>query len=107
MTSDDDRHSRALEPEIIADPVERTHRETRNGLLQAGEVLSWVEEFTTGGRAFRLRPSLILGLHRTAMDGVKALAGTFRTTAVTIGGSKHQPPAPYLAQNLLKTCAKK
>lgn len=97
-----DRHSEAVDPEIISDPVERTHRETRNGLLQAEEVLNWVETFADGQRPFRLRLSMILSLHRTAMDGVKGLAGTFRTTIVTIHGSKHQPPPPYLVPELVE-----
>jgi Fic family protein len=100
--SGNDRHSEALDPEIISDPIERTHRETRNGLLQAEEVLNWVETFADGQRPFRLRPSMILSLHRIAMEGVKALAGTFRTTPVTIHGSKHQPPLPHLVPELVE-----
>ncbi|MEO8382102.1 MAG: Fic family protein [Acidobacteriota bacterium] len=96
MGSDEERHSHSIDPEVIADPVERTHRETRNGLLQAEQVLEWVENFTADGRPFRLRPSMILSLHRTAMEGVKHLAGTWRTGAVEIVGSKHIPQAAYL-----------
>ncbi|HWS72776.1 MAG TPA: Fic family protein [Thermoanaerobaculia bacterium] len=98
----DDRHSVAGEPEIISDPVERAHRETRNGLVQAEEVLQWVETFTAGDRPFRLRPSLILGLHRTAMDGVTPLAGTWRNGPITISGSAHAPPPAFLVPELVE-----
>lgn len=100
MGSDGDRHSEASEPEIISDPVELVHRETRNGLLQAEEVLLWVEEFTASERPFKLRPSLILSLHRTAMEGIKPLAGTWRNGPVEIHGSKHVPPAAFRVPEL-------
>jgi Fic family protein len=98
----DDRHSVAGDPEITADPVERAHRETRNGLVQAEEVLKWVEMFTGGERPFRLRPSLILGLHRTAMEGVTPLAGTWRNGPIAISGSAHTPPPAFLVPELVE-----
>lgn len=98
----DDRHSIAGDPEIVDDPVERAHRETRNGLVQAEEVLEWVEAFTAGDRPFRLRPSLILGLHRTAMAGITHLSGTWRNGPITISGSSHVPPAAHLVPELVE-----
>jgi len=47
-------------------------------------------------RPFRLRSSTILRLHREALDGIHALAGTYRNTSVKIGGSGHQPIEAFL-----------
>lgn len=103
MAENSDRHSQASEPEVITDPVELVHRETRNGLLQAEEVLHWIDDFAAG-RPFKLRPYLILGLHRTAMDGITALAGTWRNGPVIIHGSRHTPPqaaqVPFLVEEM-------
>ena len=44
------------------------------------------------GQRFRLRPSLILSLHRAAVDGLDAYAGAYRPGDVTILRSHHAPP---------------
>ena len=44
------------------------------------------------GQRFRLRPSLILALHRAAVDGIDAYAGAYRPGDVTISRSHHAPP---------------
>lgn len=53
------RNSRALEPELIADPLARAAAEARNGLRQYDAGIKTVQEALERG-AFRLRPSLIL-----------------------------------------------
>ena len=82
------RHSVPEEPELVQDERERTEREVANGLRQfdtgKAEALQAIERQAEGGK-FRLRVSLILGLHREALAGVSRYAGTFRTGGVGIG----------------------
>ncbi|HYI07881.1 MAG TPA: Fic family protein [Thermoanaerobaculia bacterium] len=92
-----DRHSRADEPEIVVDPVERAKLEARNALEQFDAVIAVVEEFTgPERRPFRLRASIILQLQRIALKGLSAYAGVFRPAGVDIGGSRHKPVEAYL-----------
>src|SRR5437868_13364464 len=86
-----DRHSKAVEPEIISDPEELARREARNGLRQFDAVIELVDYFLHPDRPFRLRPSHLLHLHRIALEGISAYAGNFRPAGIKIGGSKHQP----------------
>ena len=89
--TDEERHSQAFEPELIADPDERAAREARNGLRQFDRVIELVDYFLDPERPFRLRSSHLLTLHRQALDGLSNYAGNFRPAAIAIGGSKHQP----------------
>jgi Fic family protein len=92
-----DRHSKADEPEIVFDPVERAKVEARNALEQFDAVMSVVEQFTEPDHPpFRLRSSLILQLQRIALKGLSGYAGVFRPAGVDIGGSKHKPVAAHL-----------
>jgi Fic family protein len=46
-----------------------------------------------------------LQLHKAALDGLHALAGTWRNTPVTIGGSGHQPPdAAFVSEEAEMMC---
>ena len=90
-SADADRHSRAFEPELVADPDERASREARNGLRQFDRVIELVEYFLDPDRPFKLRSSHLLTLHREALDGISNYAGNFRPAGIAIGGSKHQP----------------
>lgn len=100
--SDSDRKSEAAEPELIADPDERARVEAANGLKQYDHVVELVQEWTMPGRKFQLRPSMILALQRTALDGLSSYAGTWRPAAVTIGQSKHTPPPAHLVPQLVE-----
>jgi hypothetical protein len=92
-----DRHSKAIEPEIVVDPSERAKLEARNALEQFDAVISVVEQYTESGHPpFRLRPSIILQLQRIALKGLSAYAGVFRPAGVDIGGSKHKPTEAHL-----------
>lgn len=92
-----DRHSKADEPEIVVDLLERAKLEARNALEQFSAVISLVEEFTEADHPpFRLRPSTILNLQRIALKGLSAYAGVFRPAGVDIGGSKHKPVDAHL-----------
>lgn len=87
-----DRETRSKAAHVIEDADERAALEAENALLQFDEVLDLIDLAVRDGRPFRLKPSTILGLHRTAMQGVHPQAGTFRNAPVEIGGSKHNPP---------------
>ncbi len=95
------RHSRALEPELITDPVLKAEAEAANGLRQYDfaeqTVLQALER-----KPFKLRPSLIFSLQREALQGISAYAGVQRPAAVEIRGSKHEPVGAHLVQGLLE-----
>jgi len=92
----EDRHSKALDAELIADPNELAKREARNGLQQFDAVIEMIGHFLNPERPFKLRPSHLLHLHRIALDGISAYAGNYRPAAIEIGGSKHQPVGAHL-----------
>lgn len=105
MTKDDSsqRHSVAFSADLITDDQKRAEREARNGLLQFDLGMQVVEEWTADlTRRFRLRPSLILNLHRAALDGISAYAGNYRPAGVKIHGSKHEPPGAHLVPELIE-----
>jgi len=91
LRDDDLRHSHASEAELIADPEKLAQREALNGLRQIHAVEEMVEYHLDPERPFRLRPSQILHLHRYALDGISAYAGTWRPAGIEIGGSLHRP----------------
>lgn len=97
-----DRHSQALEAELITDEAEKARKEARNGILQFDHVTRLIEEFLDPERPFKLRPSTLLALNRTALDGINAYAGNYRPGAVKIGGSKHVPPGAHLVPELIE-----
>jgi Fic family protein len=103
MTGDerDRRDSRALEPELISDPLARAAAETRNGLRQYDAAIATIQSALDRG-SFRLRPSLILGLHREALAGISSYAGNYRPGGVAIEGSKHEPVAAHLVPELVE-----
>ncbi|OYW46010.1 MAG: hypothetical protein B7Z08_08435 [Sphingomonadales bacterium 32-68-7] len=87
-----DRQTISKSASYIEDADQRAALEAENALLQFDEVLDLIDLAVRDGRPFKLRPSTILGLHRTAMQSVHPQAGTFRNAPVEIGGSKHNPP---------------
>lgn len=98
----DDRHSEAAPASLIGDPIEEARRESENAVAQFDRVLDLIDDVVRGQRPFRLRPSIILDLHRIALDGLSAYAGNFRPGAVTIGKSKHTPPPAHLVPSLIE-----
>jgi len=91
-----DRHSKALDAELITDPDELAAREARNGLRQFDAVVEMVDFFLQPDRDFRLRLSHLLHLHRVALEGISQYAGNFRPAGIKIGGSRHQPVGAHL-----------
>ncbi len=103
MTAEDTgrRHSRALEPEIISDPVAKAEAEALNGLKQY-DLAVQVVQAAIDQKRFKLRPSLILSLQREALQGLSAYAGLFRPGDVEIQHSKHNPPGAHLVAELVE-----
>lgn len=98
----DDRHSQALEAELIHDPNELARQEARNGLRQFDAVMEMVDHFLQPERPFKLRPSHLLHLHRIALDGISPYAGNFRPAGIAIQGSKHQPVGAHQVPELVE-----
>lgn len=95
------RDSRALEPQLVVDELRKAEIEALNGLRQYDAGMEVVRS-TLDGRPFRLRPSLVLMLHREALQGLSMYAGNFRPGGVEIQGSKHQPPPAHLVPELIE-----
>ena len=104
MADPDDkiRHSSALEADLITDPDEKAAQEARNGLRQIDEVTKIVEPYTEPDRPFKLRLSVLLHLHRMALEGISSYAGNFRPAGIAIGGSGHTPPGAHMVPGLVE-----
>lgn len=96
-----ERHSQALEPELIHDPIKKAEAEARNGLLQYDYAVQAILE-ALDRKVFKLRVSLILNLQREALKGISAYAGNFRPGDVEISGSKHEPVGAHLVPELVE-----
>jgi Fic family protein len=101
VPEDHKRDSKALEPELIADPQRKAEAEAKNGLRQYDSGIQAIQTALDRG-SFKLRPSLILGLHREALNGISSYAGNYRPAGVKIEGSKHQPPGAHLVPELVE-----
>jgi Fic family protein len=95
LSSNETRHSRAREAELITDPEELARQEALNGLRQFDKVVEMIEYFLQPGYSFRLRPSHILTLNRIALEGISSYAGNWRPSDIEIGGSRHKPPGAH------------
>lgn len=98
----EDRHSEALEAELISDPDEKARQEARNGLRQFDSAIEQIEYWLQPERPFKLRPSAIISLNRLALEGLSGLAGSFRPAGIAIKGSKHTPPPAHLVPELVE-----
>ncbi|WP_413988795.1 Fic family protein [Labrys okinawensis] len=99
--SEEKRDSKAHDPELISDPILKAEAEARNGLKQYDAGLQAIQTALERG-VFRLRPSLILGLHREALAGLSPFAGNWRPASVSIQGSQHHPPDNFLVPELIE-----
>jgi Fic family protein len=103
MTNGGDRRdSRALDPELINDPLARAEAEAKNGLRQYDAGIAAAQTALDRGGSFKLRLSLILSLHREALSGISSYAGNFRPGAVEINHSEHRPPDAHLVPELVE-----
>jgi Fic family protein len=96
MNDQPERHSQALEPELVSDPDEIARIEARNGVRQMDAVTEMIDYFIQPEHKFKLRPSQLLHLHRIALDGLSSYAGNWRPAGIEIQGSKHQPVGAHL-----------
>ena len=100
------RDSVARQPELIVDPIKRAEREAANGLRQfdlgRSEAQQAIERQAGSEYQFKLRPSLILSLHREALAGISGYAGNYRPSSVEISKSRHTPPAAHLVPELVE-----
>jgi Fic family protein len=96
MSEEQERHSHALEAELVADPDEKARVEARNGVLQMDAVTEMIEYYSDPERNFKLRPSQLLHLHRIVLDGLSSYAGNWRPAGIEIQGSKHQPVGAHM-----------
>jgi len=101
VPNNEKRDSRALEPELIKDPQARAEAEARNGLRQYDAGIQAIQT-ALERPLFKLRPSLILALHREALTGISIFAGNFRPAGVQIQGSKHEPPGAHQVPELVE-----
>lgn len=99
---DDERHSKALEIELISDPEQKARQETLNGLRQYDKTIEQINYWLHPDRPFKLRISGILSLHRRALEGISSFAGVFRPGAIEIKGSKRAPPGAHLVPEKLE-----
>jgi Fic family protein len=105
MASDEPttRHSKAETASLVHDEQARAELEARNALLQFDAVLALVNDYLSNPeKRFRLRPSMIQGLHREALRGLSSFAGNWRPAGVEIGDSKHTPPGAHLVAELVE-----
>ena len=89
------RNSRALEAPLIADPKARAAAEARNGFRQYDAGIKTVQTALERG-VFKLRLSLILALHREALDEQRRGAL----------GQRDGRRLPYPLQRQAGTCSK-
>jgi Fic family protein len=89
--TDVQRDSRPASHKLFSDENEKARLEARNGLLQFDRVLHLIDQ---SSGAFKLRPSMVQGLQRAAIQDVYTCAGNYRTGPVVIEGTEHQPPPP-------------
>ena len=101
VPQNDKRDSRALEPELSSDPIKKAEAEARDGIRQFDASIKSIQAALDRG-IFKLRPSLILGLHREALAGISSYAGNYRPAGMNIKGSKHQPPGAHLVPELVE-----
>lgn len=73
--SGETRHSRAEVAEVVTDPDELARLEAYNTLQQYLKIEEMVGYFLDPDRPFKLRPSHIATLHRSALEGISATAG--------------------------------
>ena len=102
MTEEDRRHSVASEASLVADEQARAEFEARNGLIQFDRACQMIIEAIDRGAAWKLRPSSILTLHRSALEGLSPYAGNFRPSSVEIQGSGHKPVDAHRVPELIE-----
>jgi len=70
----EERHSKAVEAELVTDPEERARLEAKNGVRQFDYAIEQIEYSLHPERPFKLRPSTIMSLNRVALEGLTGYA---------------------------------
>ncbi|MBW7852051.1 MAG: Fic family protein [Rhodospirillales bacterium] len=102
MADESDRHSKADSAAVINDPDELAKAEALNALRQFDMVSQMIDAHLQPDRPFNLRPSMIMSLHRIALEGINSFAGIYRPAGIEIGGSKHTPPNAHLVPSFVE-----
>lgn len=102
MTEETRRHSVASEAALVTDEILRAEAEARNGLLQYDFACRAIIDAIEKGIGWKLRPSLLLGLHREALQGISSYAGNYRPASVVIEGSRHKPVDAHRVPELVE-----
>ncbi len=93
----DDRHSVAPSQELITDPDDKARREAENGVRQFHLATDLIRDHIHDlERPFKLAPRHVLQLNYAALEGIHALAGTYRNTPIDISKSQHTPPEHFV-----------
>lgn len=95
------RHSQAQEVSLVDGADAQARAEAANGLRQAETVIEMVMA-AVERNSFKLRPSVVLELHRKAMEGLSAYAGNWRPADVEIAESEHAPPLAASVPSLVE-----
>ena len=91
------RHSEAAQPQLVSNPEDRARLEAKNAIRQFKFGIEVVRTHVgDDARPFKLRTSLIQGLHREALQGLDSFAGNWRPGGVSITKSGHVPPDAHL-----------
>jgi Fic family protein len=96
------RHSIADDVQTLRDPKDIALAEAENGIRQFDLGLRIVEDALLRGDEFKLRPSMILALHREALKGLSQWAGNWRPADVHIEGSAHEPVGAHQVPELIE-----
>ena len=104
MSEELERHSEALEAELVADPNEKAKVEARNGVRQFDAVTELIEYFSDPEHKFKLRPSQLLHLHRIALDGLSSYAGNWRPAESKSRAASINRLVRTLSQKRSNTC---
>lgn len=96
------RHSVATEAYLIKDETLRAEAEARNGLRQFDLARDMIIDAIDKGEKWKLRPSMLLALHREALQGISSYAGNFRPADVAIEGSEHKPVGAHQVPALIE-----
>lgn len=100
--TDIQRDSRPDSHQLFTDPQQKAQLEVRNGLLQFDEVLRLIDDAHGG---FKLKPSVLQKLQRSAIQDIYTCAGNYRTGPVIIEGTTHRPPpASDVAEHVEEMC---
>lgn len=101
MSEEIERHSQAAEASLVTDEKRKAELEALNGLKQYDAGIQVIHQALERGK-FKLRLSLVMSLHREALDGLSAYAGSFRPANVEISGSKHAPMGAHMVAEAIE-----